>query len=88
MNRVQYSLHKLAYEEQRVSNTLKRLFVANAIAGTPGKGVEPDDILRVKSVFVLLTDTIEKLTGEQGYTKKVRTIMESDKNERDSGIRD
>ena len=77
MNRLQYSLHKLAYEEQRVSNSL---FVR--------VGVEPDDILRVKSVFVLLTDTIEKLTGEQGYTKKVRTIMESDKNERDSGIRD
>ena len=77
MNRLQYSLHKLAYEEQRVSNSL---FVR--------VGVEPDDILRVKSVFVLLTDTIEKLTDEQGYTKKVRTIMESDKNERDSGIRD
>ena len=77
MNRLQYSLHKLAYEEQRVSNSL---FVR--------VGVEPDDILRVKSVFVLLTDTIEKLTDEQGYTEKIRAIMESDKNERDNGIRD
>jgi|TARA_Y100000310_G_scaffold2225_1_gene2773 hypothetical protein len=72
LSKVNYSLDKLTYERQRLSYALQNLGY-----------LEPDDILRVKLLFDLLTDTVLGLIGME-----IKDKTENDKNERDNGIRD
>ena len=72
LSKVNYSLDKLTYERQRMTYALDNLGY-----------LEPDDILRVKLIFDLLTDTVLGLIG-----MKIQNETENENDERDNGIRD